>query len=124
MLGQPGTAISDGEEIWQKLIVSTSNVKLVFSGHDVRGSPVPGTAVALTSARPDGTRVHQLLANYRTCTAPACETYCGVDVHGGNGFLRILLFLPVAGTISVRTCSPYLDEFLRDASHEFVLPMN
>lgn len=125
MMGQPGTTVNDGEEMWAKLISVNANVKLVFSGHDVSGSGLPpGTASRLSSTRPDGSVVHQILANYQTCTGSPCETYAGGVVHGGNGFLRLLRFSPADGTISVTTYSPSLDEYLHDPGNEFVLPMN
>ena len=68
--------------------------------------------------------VHQVLANYQTCTGAPCESYAGGLVRGGNGFLRLLKFAPAQGTVSVSTYSPYLDEWLRDPANEFVLPMN
>jgi len=46
---KPGSTVNDGEELWQKLIARNSNVKLVFSGHDVNGSGLPpGTSALLT----------------------------------------------------------------------------
>lgn len=118
MAGQPGSSINDGEEIWSKLVLPNSNVKLVLSGHVI--SPSVGR---LTSTRPDGTRVHQLLANYQSCAYP-CETLDGVRVNGGNGFLRLLRFDPAARMISVTTYSPYLDELKRDPGNEFQLDWN
>ena len=124
MMGQTDTTINDGEEMWQKLIAPNSNVKLVFSGHDVNGGGLPpGTAARLTSARPDGSVVHQILANYQTCLGAPCGTYGDDTVHGGNGFLRILRVSVAAQTMSVTTYSPYLDQYLRDSSNEFVLPL-
>lgn len=120
MMGQAGTSINDGEEIWTKLIVAHSNVKLVFSGHDVNGGGLPpGTVAQLASTRPDGSTVYQILANYQTCTAPSCDA-----VHGGNGFLRLLRVSPADQTLSVQTYSPYLDQFLTDPANQFVLGMN
>ena len=118
MAGQPGSSINDGEEMWQKLVLPNSNVKLVLSGHVI--DPPVGR---LTSVRPDGTSVHQLLANYQSCAYP-CETLNGVTVRGGNGFLRIMRFDPAARTIAVTTYSPYLDEYKHDPGNEFVLPWN
>src|SRR4029077_14448287 len=111
MMGQPGTTINDGEEMWQKLIEPNHNVKLVFSGHDVSGNDLPpGTSGHLTSTRADGSVVHQILANYQTCTGAPCGTSPqGNLVYGGAGFLRILRFSSVAKTISVTTYSPYFD---------------
>ncbi len=126
MMGQPGTSINDGQEMWTKLIAPNSNVKLVFSGHDVSGADLPpGTTSRLSSTRPDGTVVHQILANYQTCTAAPCEfSGRGTTVRGGNGYLRILRFSPAAGTIAVSTYSPYLGTSLTDPSNEFVLTMD
>jgi hypothetical protein len=126
MSGQPGTTINDGMEMWQKLILPNRNVKLVFSGHDVNFDDLPpGTTARLSSTRPDGSVVHQILANYQTCTAPPCKfSPQGSTVNGGSGYLRIVRFSPAAGTISVSTYSPVLDQFLSDPTNQFTLPMN
>ena len=129
MMGQPGTTVNDGEELWQKLIARNSNVKLVFSGHDVNGSGLPpGTSALLTSTRADGTRVYQMLANYQTCLNPPCDTFSDgtttQTVRGGNGFLRILRFSPDARKIQVSTYSPYLDVSLTDPGNAFSLDLN
>jgi hypothetical protein len=116
MMGQPGSSINDGEEMWRKLVAPNSNVQLVLSGHVI--DPPVGR---LTSTRPDGTRVHQVLANYQSCAYP-CETLNGVTVRGGNGFLRLMRFDPAARTIAVTTYSPYVDEWKHDPGNEFVLP--
>jgi hypothetical protein len=126
MMGQPGTSINDGEELWQKLILPNSNVKLVLSGHDVSGGDLPpGTTGRLTSERPDGSRVHQLLANYQTCVAAPCEhSNQGSVVRGGSGYLRVLRFDPASSKISVTTYSPYLDASLVDPGNQFELDAN
>jgi hypothetical protein len=129
MMGQANSSVNDGEEMYSKLIEPNSNVKLVFCGHDVSGLSIPpGTTARLTSTRADGSKVHQILANYQTCTAPPCGRYddgTGLRiVRGGNGFLRILRFSPSAQTIAVRTYSPYLDQSLTDSSNEFTLPLD
>ena len=128
MMGQTRTTINDGQEMWQKLILPNVNVKMVFSGHDVNfinGDLPPGTTGQLTSKRPDGSVVHQILANYQTCTAAPCDiSPQGTTVNGGYGFLRIVRFSPAAGTISISTYSPVLDMSLVDLTNQFVLPMN
>lgn len=117
MVGQAGSSINDGAELWTKLVEPNSNVKLVLSGHDVNGSGIPpGTAARLTSNRADGSSVQQLLANYQTCTAAPCES-----VHGGNGFLRLLRFPATGHTVAVETYSPYLDQSLTDAANQFTI---
>jgi len=80
---------NDGEEMWQKLVLGNSNIKFVLSGH-VLNSGVG----RLTSTRPDGTVVHQILANY--------QNYEG----GGDAYLRVLRFLPDAHMVHVQTFSP------------------
>jgi len=126
MMGQSHTTINDGMEMWQKLILPNRNVKMVFSGHDVNFDDLPpGTTGLLSSARPDGSVVHQILANYQTCTAAPCDVSPqGTTVNGGSGYLRIVRFSPAAGTISVSTYSPVLDQSLTDPGNQFVLPMN
>ena len=99
---------------------------MVFSGHDVSFADLPpGTTGRLSSARPDGSVVHQILANYQTCTGAPCDrSIQGSVVDGGNGYLRIVRFSEAAQTISVSTYSPHLDHTLEDAGNRFVLPMN
>ena len=119
MANQPGTTINDGAEMWTKLIAPNSNVKLVFSGHDVNGQGIPpGTAARLTTTRPDGTIVHQVLANYQTCLSAPCQS-----VRGGNGFLRLLRFSADGARLGVETYSPYLDQSLDDDGNRFIVDM-
>lgn len=122
----PNSTVNDGAEIWQKLILPNKNVKMVFSGHDVNfGDLPPGTTGHLTSTRPDGSVVHQILANYQTCTGAPCDVSPqGTTVKGGNGFLRVVRFSPGTSTISVSTYSPVLDMSLTDPGNDFVLPLN
>ena len=126
MMGQTQTTVNDGQEIWQKLILPNRNVKMVFSGHDVSFNDLPpGTAGRLSSTRPDGSIVHQILANYQTCTSPPCtQSLQGTVANGGNGYLRIVRFSRATATISVSTYSPVLDAALTDPTNQFTLEMN
>ncbi|HEY0870989.1 MAG TPA: metallophosphoesterase [Acidothermaceae bacterium] len=101
---QPG-GVNDGEEIWQKLILPNPNVEFVLCGH------VLGKGVARsTSTRPDGTIVHEILANYQTLPI------------GGGGYLRILTFFPDSRVVHVETYSPYLAVSKTDGANDFYLP--
>jgi Calcineurin-like phosphoesterase len=126
MTGQQHTSINDGQEMWQKLILPNRNVKMVFSGHDVNfGDLPPGTTGRLSSTRPDGSVVHQVLANYQTCTAAPCnKSLQGSTVNGGDGYLRIVRFSRATATISISTYSPVLGTWLTDPTNQFTLEMN
>ncbi len=82
----PLAGVNDGEQLWQNLIVGNENVKLVLSGHCLGGPAV----ARLTSARPSGSIVHQILANYQTCADLSCPQM--PQIKGGNGYLRLLEF--------------------------------
>ena len=99
----PG-AVNDGEEMWQKLILPNSNIRFVFCGHVINDG-----VGRLTSTRPDGTVVHQVLADYQQYEL------------GGNGFLRVMQFFPADHAVHVRTYSPFADDFKIDSDNDFVL---
>ncbi|MBN1422345.1 MAG: DNRLRE domain-containing protein [Planctomycetes bacterium] len=87
--------------VWDDLVVPNPNVFFVLCGHE------PGEYTRTDAA---GTReVHQLLADYQSLT------------NGGNGYLRILTFVPALDTVYVQTYSPYLDAYMTDADSEFAL---
>jgi hypothetical protein len=94
------------EYIWEKVLKFHSNIVLIVSGHLI-GS---GTAHR-TDLGANGNLVHQIFTNFQSWT------------NGGNGYLRILTFHPNAGTISVRTYSPYLNNSLTSGSFQFSLPL-
>ncbi len=99
----PG-AVNDGEEIWQKLVLGNSNIQFVLCGHVLHRG-----VGRLTSTRPDGTTVNEILANYQ------------VQDLGGGGYLRVMQFFPANRTVHVRTYSPYLDAFKTDPGNDFEL---
>ena len=103
-LGLTPGAVNDGEEIWQKLVLGNSNIQFVLSGHVLDH----GTG-RLTSTRPDGTVVNQILANYQMLPM------------GGSGYLRLMQFFPATRTVRIRTYSPYLNAFKDDAENDFEL---
>ncbi len=106
----PREGINDGEQIWRKLVEPNHNVRLVLCGHD-------NGVARLTSVRSDGSRVHQLLADYQWWHQSA------PDYAGGSGYLRILRFDYRHGQIRVRTYSPYLRRFLTDDGNQFTLDL-
>lgn len=103
----PSEGTNDGEALWQKLVLPNSNVRLVFCGHQT------GWA-RLTSTRPDGTTVHQMLSDYQWLD----------QISFGYGYLRTVQFDYQQRTIHVETFSPYLNGYLTDDGNQFTLDLN
>ncbi|WP_438483324.1 metallophosphoesterase [Oleiharenicola lentus] len=95
---------NDGEDLWRKLVSPNGNFVLTISGHQ-------GIAGHLESVGAKGQRVQQVVVDYQ-----------GI-ANGGNGFLRLLQFLPDGRTVRVNDYSPLLDETTTDArsSYDFTL---
>ena len=89
-----------GEEMWEKFLKLHKNVFLVLCGH------VLGEARRV-DAGDHGNTVHQLLADYQGMA------------NGGDGYLRIMTFVPEEGTIQVRSYSPTLDKELTGEQSRF-----
>jgi hypothetical protein len=103
---------NDGEQMWEKFVKLHKNIFLVLSGHTL------GDGLGrLTSTGVNGNPVHQILANYQDPPIPSG--------NGGNGWLRIMKFVPRENKIEVRTYSPWLDKFAADEQNRFdlVYPM-
>ena len=89
--------------MWQKLVLGNSNIRFVLSGH------VLNTGVGrLSSTRPDGTVVHQILANYQNYDS------------GGDAYLRVMRFFPAQRTVHVQTFSPSFGS-MNDERNDFTL---
>jgi hypothetical protein len=69
-----------------------TNILLVLSGH------YTGEGV-LTSIGKSGSTVHQILADYQSWP------------NKGDGYLRILTFIPYEDRIEVQTYSPWIDRY-------------
>lgn len=101
-----GQDANDGEEIWTKLVKLYPNIFMVVCGHVLND----GTGF-LISEGDNGNKVYQMLSNYQT----------GVigSENGGNGFLRIIDIDPSDAEISVRSYSPFLNEFKTEEDQQF-----
>jgi len=94
---------NDGEDMWEKLVRRHSNIFLVLSGHVVSN----GGLGKLVSSSDAGTKVVQILANYQMLE------------NGGNGWLRLMKFIPAEDKIVVQTYSPYLEKYSEDPNNSF-----
>jgi predicted phosphodiesterase len=93
---------NDGEMMWQKLVSQFPNILMVVSGHVLND----GTGKLISTGK-HGNKVYQVLANYQ------------MNTNGGNGFLRILKIDTKLQKISVKTYSPYVEQFNTDSDHHF-----
>lgn len=98
---------NSGEEMWQKLIRRSPQVFMVLCGHI--GSVEEYHQVSRNDA---GANVLEMLADYQD------------RQNGGDGWLRIIRFVPADSEIQIRTYSPVLDRFETDAKSQFAVPWN
>ena len=88
-----------GQDIWEKLVEPSDNIRLVICGH----TGEPGSFEKSVAYRKDknhsGKDVHQMMFNVQILGG-------GWEGNGGDGWLRILEFMPDGKTIKVKTYSP------------------
>ena len=94
-----------GEDIYEKLVVPNDNVRMVLNGHYV-GRLYRELTVGER-------RVHAILADLEH-----------EKPLGGNGFLRIIQFVPSENRIYNYTYSPFLDAYKLGEYDSFVVEMN
>lgn len=88
-----------GKAIWEKLIYPSPNIELLICGHACEITDLEGTVSYREDKNNAGEYVPQMMFNAQT----ADKQWFG---NGGDGWLRILEFLPDGKTIKVRTFSP------------------
>lgn len=101
--GDPASFGPQGQAIYNQF-KDNHNVFLMLGAH----FPGEGQRTDIFN----GDTIHTLLADYQNRT------------NGGDGWLRLMRFSPLNNTISVKTYSPWLDEWEQDADSEFELMYN
>lgn len=98
--GYPLKDVTHGAALFRELIAPSHNIQLVFSGHvaDIEGHE--GQVGFRTDKNAAGQKVHQMMFN-------AQREAGGWHGNGGDGWLRILEFLPDGKTVLVKTFSPF-----------------
>lgn len=91
---------NSGESMWNELIRQYDQIFAVLCGHIFN----PDGWHRQISINNAGRKVYEMLSDYQ-------------DI--GNGWLRILLFDTVAGTLSVTTYSTHLDSYMNDGGNKF-----
>lgn len=89
-----------GQQIWEKLIQPSENICMVISGHtgNARGG-FEETVAYRVDKNASGKDVHQMMFNVQQLGG-------GWEGNGGDGWLRILEFMPDGKTIKIKTYSP------------------
>jgi len=107
----PLKEMNSGEEIWKELIKQSCNIRFVFSGHICNSDAFTGQVGYSSELNECYKIVHQMLFN-------AQRVGGGHWGNGGDGWLRILEFLPDKRTLKVSTFSPlfYISPSTRDLS--------
>ncbi len=102
--GNPASFQGPGQKIYDDL-KDNPNLILMLAGH-VHGE---GRRIDVFN----GNTIHTVMADYQSGYT-----------NGGNGWLRIMQFLPNLNQIAVKTYSPYTGTFQTGASSEFTLSAN
>jgi predicted MPP superfamily phosphohydrolase len=89
-----------GADIWRKLVQPSTNIQLVFSGHIGEPNNARGHVGFRTDKNAAGKKVSQMVFNAQAMGG-------GWYGNGGDGWLRILEFLPDGKTVKVKTFSPF-----------------
>ena len=94
---------NQGQEIWDKLVKSTPNIRIVLCGHSGSSAAKNDLKLQGVGYREDkndeGKKVCQMIFNVQFIKTNGLG-------NGGDGWLRILEFMPDGKTIKVRTYSP------------------
>ena len=94
----------EGQALWDDLVKLHDNVICVLSGHWGSAEDCQGYRVDDSQG---GQPVHQMQANYQNLT------------NGGNGYLRVMRFVPSARRIYVETYSPFIEKWRTSVEDEF-----
>ncbi|GLK86115.1 Ig-like domain-containing protein [Ancylobacter defluvii] len=111
-VGNSAENANDGEDMWQDLIYSHTNVSFVFSGH-VFGDG----AETIVSYNEAGEPVYQMFVNYQNgvsleATGNGDATEGG---NGGNGAIRLITIDPDNGKVYTETYLSAKDEYVTGA---------
>lgn len=107
-----------GAAMWEKLVKPSRNIQLVVSGHICAPDDAKAHIGFRTDTNAAGKKVHQMAFNAQAMGG-------GWHGNGGDGWLRLLEFLPDGRTVKVKTFSPFFaispatqDKAWRQAAHD------
>lgn len=88
-----------GKAIWEKLVEPSKNIQMVFSGHIGAPNDFKAHVGYKVDKNKAGKKVNQITFNAQALGG-------GWHGNGGDGWLRILEFLPDNETVKMHTFSP------------------
>ncbi len=95
----PLTDRNYGRAVWEKLVQPSTNIRMVFSGHIGRPDNILSHIGFRTDTNAAGKKVHQMAFNAQALGG-------GWNGNGGDGWLRIIEFLPGGSKVRISTFSP------------------
>jgi hypothetical protein len=90
--------VTNGEDLWQRLVAPSKNIEMVICGHKAGKSHKDHVGYRI-DMNAGNEKVHQILFN-------AQWEGGGPNGNGGDGWIRIFEFLPDRKTVLVSTFSP------------------
>ncbi|MDE5646720.1 MAG: metallophosphoesterase [Muribaculaceae bacterium] len=88
-----------GKQVWEKLIYPSSNIVFALCGHTGHPGDYEDSIAYRVDKNASGRNVHQMMFNVQILGG-------GWEGNGGDGWLRILEFMPDGKTVKVKTYSP------------------
>ncbi len=98
----PSGRNDDGDTVWDRLVRQNDNILLVVCGH-------VGALTLQTSMNDSGKLVYEMLTDYQSMK------------NGGDGWLRVLQFIPEQNVIHVGEYSPLSGQSKREIYHNYRL---
>lgn len=113
-----------GEQIFQKLVYPSKNIRMVVCGHVCRPDNWEASVGFSTTKNSSGKTVAQMVFNTQAIGG-------GYSGNGGDGWLRLLEFMPDKKTIKATTFSPFFASspstrylaWKRDARNQFTFEL-
>ncbi|MBD5225542.1 MAG: serine/threonine protein phosphatase [Bacteroidales bacterium] len=88
-----------GQQVWEKLLQPSDNIILAICGHTGTPGEFEDSVAYRIDKNQSGKDIHQMMFNVQVLGG-------GWEGNGGDGWLRILEFMPDGKTIGVKTYSP------------------
>jgi hypothetical protein len=130
-------AATDAEISWANGIIAANPTKrAILVSHNVLDIADPAIfttqGLAIYDAVKDNTNLFLMLCGHNHGTAMRTDTIGNHTItslladyqevaNGGDGYLRVMEFVPEENVINVKTFSPYTATYLTDASNEFTV---